>query len=63
MAIKVIAEKTLEVQASTRNFDKATALGMKFPEKHYLEPGSIPVGVTHIKCRYYYEVPDEKSGD
>lgn len=59
MAIKVLAEKTLEVQASTRNFDKAVAVGMKFPEKHYLDPGSIPAGVTHIKCRYYIETKDE----
>lgn len=61
MAIKVIEEKTLEVQKSTKNYDKATVVTPvpSFPEKHYLSPGVLPEGVTHIKCRYYYETNDE----
>ena len=59
MAIKVLAEKILEYQGSTKNFDKLTAEGgdapSSFKEKHYLPSGSVPDGVTSIKCRYYVE--------
>ena len=60
--IKVLAEKTLEFQGSTKSFDKAIAIGgdspTTFQEKHYLPQGSVPDGVTTIKCRYYVEVDE-----
>ena len=50
----IIGEKLLLVQAPTQNYDKMVSDGSmpKFPEKHYLASGSIPKGVTTVKCTY-----------
>jgi hypothetical protein len=56
----VIAEKVLIVQAATQNYDKLVSDGKmpKFPEKHYLAPGSIPAGTTTVKCQYIIVTKD-----
>lgn len=60
MAIQVLAEKTLEVNPATKNYDKATVISgiPNFPEKHYFALGTLPKDATHIKCRYYIETDE-----